>query len=571
MTFIRFNSTIPVLAILFLVIPQGSSGFPHSSFFEIDAPNSALELRFPSYDLQSPSATPALWETIFSTPDVARFKSTVYHLASEIGPRPFGSDANEAAQEWLIEQFEAVGGPTITASRYGNYNNVRAILPGEGSETSNYLLLGAHIDTVSSPPLKVTPGANDDASGLALLLEAARVLRSLNLPATIEFAAFNSHHTSISGIALGGAREVAAAVAASGFTYIMGLDVVRILYTPSHPKFRVLHSINGEDSYELASASIIANMSGNYGSDTIQQVNAGNYGVSTDISPFPRGLVVTQALPDPLSNLLDDSPETYPDEYYENAMEIVGSVCSALTYLSFMNSSLDYDEDGLLDREEIELGTFPNSDDTDGDGLSDWDEVRVFQTNPLSSDTEDDGLLDYDEIHIYHTDPLDPDTDDDGLDDVIEVIWLGTSPLLPDTDGDNLTDFEEVEGISIGIDFPGADSEGYITTLPTKADTDNDGLADDYELFDAQTNPRDRDTDNDGYTDGEEVSWGSNPLDKASFPPSSKGESKTETEESSGFAAWIGFLVFLGCFLLRPVFKRNQTRKSSYFKRYSNE
>jgi hypothetical protein len=343
MAFLRINRIIPVLAFLFLIIAQGSSALSQSSFFEINASNSALELRLPSYDLQSPSAIPALWESIFYTPNVDGFKSSVYHLASEIGPRPFGSDANQAAQDWLIEQFEAMGGPTIDVSRYGNYNNVRAILPGEGSETGNYLLVGAHIDTVSSPPLKVTPGANDDASGLALLLEAARI-----------FVAFNSHHTSITGMALGGAREVAADVAASGVTYLMGLDVVRILHTPYHPRFRVLHSMNGQKNYELTTAGVIANMSAKYGSDTIQEVDASNYGFSEDISLFPSGLYVTQTTPDPLSNLLDDSPETYPDEYYENAMEIVGSVCSALIYMSFMNSSLDYDEDGLSDREEID-------------------------------------------------------------------------------------------------------------------------------------------------------------------------------------------------------------------------
>ena len=45
----------------------------------------------------------------------------------------------------------------------------------------------------------------------------------------------------------------------------------------------------------------------------------------------------------------------------------------------------DWDGDGLTNLEEYQLGTNPKSRDTDGDGLSDKDEVDFYHTNPLVS------------------------------------------------------------------------------------------------------------------------------------------------------------------------------------------
>ncbi|KAA9021119.1 hypothetical protein [Niallia endozanthoxylica] len=61
----------------------------------------------------------------------------------------------------------------------------------------------------------------------------------------------------------------------------------------------------------------------------------------------------------------------------------------------------DYDQDGLTNDEERELGTDPNNPDTDGDRLSDYWEVKRFQTDPLNVDSDGDGLTDYIEI-VYH-------------------------------------------------------------------------------------------------------------------------------------------------------------------------
>ncbi|MDZ4182289.1 MAG: hypothetical protein U1B83_05370 [Candidatus Cloacimonadaceae bacterium] len=74
--------------------------------------------------------------------------------------------------------------------------------------------------------------------------------------------------------------------------------------------------------------------------------------------------------------------------------------------------------------------------DTDGDGLSDYDEIYVYKTDPKKADTDGDGLNDYVEVMQYKTDPRKADTDGDGLSDYAEVMTHKTDPLKVDTDGD---------------------------------------------------------------------------------------------------------------------------------------
>jgi hypothetical protein len=55
---------------------------------------------------------------------------------------------------------------------------------------------------------------------------------------------------------------------------------------------------------------------------------------------------------------------------------------------------LDYDGDGLTNKEEIDLGTCFYRSDTDGDGLNDYDEVKIHGSDPLKSSTAGDGVSD---------------------------------------------------------------------------------------------------------------------------------------------------------------------------------
>jgi len=195
------------------------------------------------------------------------------------------------------------------------------------------------------------------------------------------------------------------------------------------------------------------------------------------------------------------------------------SATIALRWYLFENE--DYDGDRLFNYEEELLGTNPYEIDTDKDGLTDYDEVRVYFTNPLKPDTDDDGLCDYLEIMKYGTDPLKPDTDGDMLTDYEEVMIYGTDPLKADTDGDLLSDYEEViiygtDPRNPDTDFDGLDDYSEIMiyfTDPLRPDTDDDGIYDFNEVVTYRTNPLKADTDGDGLLDYDEIAYfGTNPL-----------------------------------------------------------
>jgi len=81
----------------------------------------------------------------------------------------------------------------------------------------------------------------------------------------------------------------------------------------------------------------------------------------------------------------------------------------------------DNDNDGLTALEEYELGTNAREIDTDGDLLTDGDEVNTHTTNPRAADTDGDHLTDAEELNLYITNPLLADSDADGIDDYREV------------------------------------------------------------------------------------------------------------------------------------------------------
>lgn len=58
----------------------------------------------------------------------------------------------------------------------------------------------------------------------------------------------------------------------------------------------------------------------------------------------------------------------------------------------------DADKDGLPDQRENELKTNPRLADSDGDELSDYDEVEVYRADPLKQDTDGDGFPDGEEV-----------------------------------------------------------------------------------------------------------------------------------------------------------------------------
>jgi len=154
--------------------------------------------------------------------------------------------------------------------------------------------------------------------------------------------------------------------------------------------------------------------------------------------------------------------------------------------------------------------------DSDFDGLNDYEEFHNYSTDPYDGDSDDDGLPDGNEVNFHSSDPLytDPDNDQDGWywfqdcqDDDAEIFPLNIESLdKKDNDCDDQIDedFYEIDSDDDGIN----DYDEYhnITTDPNDSDSDDDGLKDGYELLVSKSNPLvfDFDRDEDGFYEFED-------------------------------------------------------------------
>ncbi len=119
----------------------------------------------------------------------------------------------------------------------------------------------------------------------------------------------------------------------------------------------------------------------------------------------------------------------------------------------------DSNNDGLSDRFKKNNNLDINKKDTDGDGLTDYNEVMLYGTNPKKKDKEIVTAVLHDPSvlgDVADTLALDDnpyrDTDNDGVSDLVEY-YLGTDYTKQDTDGDGLNDGYELSA-GLPVDKP---------------------------------------------------------------------------------------------------------------------
>jgi Zn-dependent M28 family amino/carboxypeptidase len=137
-----------------------------------------------------PENTPAMNDAkgLASSPLADRLRGHVSRLALEIGPRNvFRPDALHASadyirREWAAQNYlvssqsylaEGVKSENLAVSRIGK------------TRPDEIILVGAHYDTVMG-----SPGADDNASGVAALLELSRLFATVETAYTLRFVAF---------------------------------------------------------------------------------------------------------------------------------------------------------------------------------------------------------------------------------------------------------------------------------------------------------------------------------------------------------------------------------------------
>lgn len=107
------------------------------------------------------------------------------HLSVKLGERSIYLPKNlKAAEDYVFECFRQQGYKPRRQSHTYLRREVSNIVAGE-SAAGGYYILGAHVDTVAG-----TPGADDNASGVAVLLETARLAKGLAPPRPWTFIGF---------------------------------------------------------------------------------------------------------------------------------------------------------------------------------------------------------------------------------------------------------------------------------------------------------------------------------------------------------------------------------------------
>ncbi len=123
--------------------------------------------------------------------DASRARAHAAALA-RIGVRRAGSSQEYRAILYARDQLRAMGYqtgvPSFTIAGGKRSHNVVAVLKGTSPRR---LVLGGHVDSKSP-----SPGANDNASGVGVLLELARVLRHKRVRPTVVFVFFGAEEVS---------------------------------------------------------------------------------------------------------------------------------------------------------------------------------------------------------------------------------------------------------------------------------------------------------------------------------------------------------------------------------------
>jgi Zn-dependent M28 family amino/carboxypeptidase len=146
--------------------------------------------------------------------DSDRLMATVTTLADpKWEGRAAGSPGGLAARAWVVDRFKSAGlhpvsgayvhpftftRKTVTAQESGEGANVLGMCLGTDQKLP-YFVVSAHYDHVGVRDGQIYPGADDNASGVAVILELAAFCQKTPFRHTIVFAAFDAEERGLQG------------------------------------------------------------------------------------------------------------------------------------------------------------------------------------------------------------------------------------------------------------------------------------------------------------------------------------------------------------------------------------
>lgn len=161
-----------------------------------------------------------------------RLRDHIEYLSStQLAGRRAGSSEGYAAGDYVAKHFAEIGlipferadyfHPFTVMLEEGVFRNVVGQI--KGSQPNSYIVIGAHYDHLGVKRGKTYPGADDNASGVAALIEIARILSAEGYKpnSTLVFAAFDAEE-----IGLYGSEDLAARFPKGSVKAMLNLDMV---------------------------------------------------------------------------------------------------------------------------------------------------------------------------------------------------------------------------------------------------------------------------------------------------------------------------------------------------------
>jgi hypothetical protein len=172
---------------------------------------------------------PSDWQTMTQQVSSERLRATVEKLAS-FPTRNTNHPLLFEAAEWLAGEFRKIPNIDVELMRYTlpagrrvpEEKEVVQVVARLKGESDRIVLVGAHMDSLNLREGSLearAPGANDDASGCALVLELARILSTKRWKNTLMFVCFSGEEQGLLG-----ARALATKAKAEGWQILAMLN-----------------------------------------------------------------------------------------------------------------------------------------------------------------------------------------------------------------------------------------------------------------------------------------------------------------------------------------------------------
>src|SRR5918996_1731615 len=159
-------------------------------------PSIANQTILPTQSIPTKTIVPTTTKT---EPTVGQIAYAHMEAISEgIGPRVAGTEAEARAAQYIILEFERLGylselRPFTVTVKENTINSANIIAIKHG-ESPLEIIVGAHYDSVD-----VGKGADDNASGIGVILEVARRMKEQQTPYTIRFILFGAEEVGLQG------------------------------------------------------------------------------------------------------------------------------------------------------------------------------------------------------------------------------------------------------------------------------------------------------------------------------------------------------------------------------------